>query len=319
MLREVGEHLGDRCVALGIPQLEYREVFDLLREKLATEVVLEEEQRHLEQAAETYVCQPDVLVPRLYPFCSGRVTAMERIDGHKVTERGDQNPVDRRRVGELIVEAMIAGPILSQARRATFHADPHAGNLFVTDDRRLAILDWSLTGTLGECERVAMTQMILGGLSLSAGQIRSGLLDLDHNKQVDVHALEAVIHDWLKRIRGGVLPGFSWLMGMLDDAVLRARLRAKTDLILFRKALLTLDGVLADVSAGVCVDELLASHFLRRLAGEWPRRFLAPPHCRAFQTRLSNEDLTLLLLRLPSTPARAWVENTLEYISQAIG
>ena len=55
-------------------------------------------------------------------------------------------------------------------------------------------------------------------------------------------------------------------MGMLDDAVLRARLRAGTDLIMFRKVLLTLDGVLADVSAQVSVDELLPSLFLRRLA-----------------------------------------------------
>ena len=67
-----------------------------------------------------------------------------------MTEPGIHDPWDRRRLGELIVEALIAGPIWSPAPRATFHADPHAGNLFVTPERRLAILDWSLTGTLGE-------------------------------------------------------------------------------------------------------------------------------------------------------------------------
>ena len=175
------------------------------------------------------------MIPRLYPFCSGRVTAMERIDGHKVTEPGELDLWDRRRLAELIVEAMIAGPIWSPASRATFHADPHAGNLFVTPDRRLAILDWSLTGTLGESERIAMTQLVLGGLSLSAGQIRSGLLDLALEQRVDEVALDDVIQDWLRRIRQGMFPGFSWLMGMLDDAVLRARLRAGTDLIMFRK------------------------------------------------------------------------------------
>ena len=106
-----------------------------------------------------------------------------------------------------------------------------------------------------------------------------------------------------------MFPGFSWLMGMLDDAVLRARLRAGTDLIMFRKALLTLDGVLADVSAHVRVDELLPSLFLRRLACEWPRRLLTPPLSRALETRLSNEDLALLMMRLPLTPARAWLEE----------
>jgi hypothetical protein len=105
-------------------------------------------------------------------------------------------------------------------------------------------------------------------------------------------------------------------MGMLDDAVLRARLRAGTDLIMFRKVLLTLDGVLADVSAQVSVDELLPSLFLRRLVCEWPRRLLIPPLSRALETRLSNEDLALLMMRLPLTPARAWLENALELITR---
>ena len=69
----------------------------------------------------------------------------------------------------------------------------------------------------------------------------------------------------LRRVRQGMFPGFSWLMELLDDAVLRARLRAGTDLILFRKVLLTLEGVLADVSADVKIDELLPWLFLRRL------------------------------------------------------
>ncbi len=316
LLQEVGGLLDDRCDAFGIPQLAYREVFDQVRDKLATEVNLEGEQHHLAQAAETYASEPEVVIPRLYPFCTGRVTAMERIDGHKVTDPGEHDIWDRRRLAELIVEALIAGPIWSPASRATFHADPHAGNLFVTPDHRLAILDWSLTGSLGESERVAMTQLVLGGLSLSATQVRSGLLTLAQSRQIDEAALDRVIQDWLRRIRLGKFPGFSWLMGMLDDAVLRAKLRAATDLLMFRKALLTLDGVLADVSADVRVDEILPVLFLRRLAAEWPRRLWSLPLSRAFPTRLSNEDIALLLLRLPSTPARALLENALELISR---
>jgi ubiquinone biosynthesis protein len=314
LFQDVGAYLDDRCAAFGIPPLEYREVFDQVSEKLATEVNLKGEQSHLEQAAATYAREPGVLIPRLYPFCSGRVTAMERIEGHKVTEPGEHDLRDRRRLAELIVEAMIAGPIWSPASRATFHADPHAGNLFVTPDRRLAILDWSLTGTLGEGERVAMTQIVLGGLSLSAGQVRSGLLELAGEQRVDDAALEEVLQDWLRRIRQGMFPGFSWLMGMLDDAVLKARLRPATDLILFRKVLLTLEGVLADVSGDVRIDEILPALFLRRIAAEWPRRWITPPFSRGLGTRLSNEDLALLLMRLLSTPARAWLETTLELL-----
>lgn len=317
LLQDVGGLLDERCADFNIPPLEYREVFDQVREKLATEVNLHGEQLHLEQAAATYAGEPEVLIPQLFPFRSNRITAMERIEGHKVTEPGVLDDWDRRRLAELIVEVLIAGPIWSPASQAAFHADPHAGNLFVTPDRRLAILDWSLTGALGESERVAMTQIVLGGLSLSACQVRSGLLELAFDDRADVLALEEVVADALRSVRMGTFPGFSWLMALLDDAVLRARLHPETDLILFRKALLTLDGVLADVSADVRLDELLPFLFLRRLAREWPRRLVTPPFSRALETRLSSADLALFLLRLPWTPACAMLENALELISTA--
>ena len=78
LLQEVGGLLDERCAAFAIPPLDYREVFDQVREKLGTEVDLSGEQRHLEQAAVTYADEPEVLIPRLLPFCSSRVTAMER-------------------------------------------------------------------------------------------------------------------------------------------------------------------------------------------------------------------------------------------------
>ena len=69
--------------------------------------------------------------------------------------------------------------------------------------------------------------------------------------------------------------------------------------------------------AGVRLGELLPFLFLRRLACEWPSRLVTPPFSRALETRLSSADLALLLLRLPWTPARAWLENTLELLSTA--
>jgi ubiquinone biosynthesis protein len=314
VLQEVGSLLDDRCAAFGIPPLDYRDTFDQVREKLETEVDLRGEQRHLLQAAETYAREPEVHIPRSFPFCTRRVTAMERIDGHKVTEPGEHSPAARQRLAGLIVEALIAGPIWSPAPAAVFHADPHAGNLFVTPQGRLAILDWSLIGTLGELERISMNRLLLGALSLDAATVREALASLATGGRIDAPAFERVVCDALRQVRHGRFPGVAWLTDLLDDAVLRGGLRAPADLILFRKALLTLEGVLTDVSGAVRIDDLLPAMFARRLAAEWPRRFFSHPLSRAFETRISNEDLALLALRLPSVPTRAWAENWLEAV-----
>ena len=100
------------------------------------------------------------------------------------------------------------------------------------------------------------------------------------------------------------------MMGLLDEAVLRARLRAATDLIMFRKVLLTLEGVLADVSADLRIDDVLPSLFVRKLVAEWPLRFVTSPLSRAFGTRLSSDDIARLMIQLPWTATRAWIENT---------
>ena len=74
---------------------------------------------------------------------------------------------------------------------------------------------------------------------------------------------------------------------------------------MFRKVLLTLEGVLADVSADVKIDELLPTLFLRRLTAEWPRRWITPPFSRGSRpgspTRISL-SFSCVFLRLPPEP-----------------
>ena len=62
--------------------------------------------------------------------------------------------------------------------------------------------------------------------------------------------LIAVVEPWLKRIRQGSFPGLSWLVGLLDEAVRTAGLRFAADLMLFRKSLHTLEGVIAEIGGG---------------------------------------------------------------------
>jgi ubiquinone biosynthesis protein len=306
----VGSYLDQRCDEFGIPHLDYRESFEQVRDKLRHEVRLDLEQHHLAQARALYEGDPRVQVPALFEHCTSRVTAMERVTGWKVTGHGLDSRDGKRRLAGLVVEALVARPFFSKAGRALFHGDPHAGNLFLTADGRLAILDWSLVGSLGERERVAVVQIILGAMTLHAEGIVTTLAGLAERGRVDRPALEAVVHAWLGRVRQGRFPGFTWLMGLLDEAFQAARLRVGSDLLLFRKTLHTLEGVVADIGAADGqVDEVLLAEFLRHLAAEWPLRWLAPPDSRAFATRLSNADLARWMLSLPWAATRFWLDQ----------
>jgi ubiquinone biosynthesis protein len=307
LFERVGAHLDERCAELGIPALDYQESFQQVQEKLRCEVRLDREQRQLEQARVAYAADPRVQVPALFDYCTPRVTAMERVRGGKVTEHGLGSPDDRRQLADLVVEALIAGPIFSRAEQAIFHGDPHAGNLFRTPDGRLALLDWSLAGTLGERERIAFAQLTLGALTFDAQRLLTTLAGLSGWGSIDQPALVAVVHAWLGRIRQGQFPGFLELMGLLDEAGQTARLRVGADLLLFRKTLLTLEGVVADVGAGERIGNVLLTQFLGHLTAEYPQRWLALPAARNFPTRLSNADLAEVVLGWPCTLTRFWL------------
>jgi ubiquinone biosynthesis protein len=306
LTERVGAHLDQRCDELRIPHLDYEESFEQVRERLQGEVRLDQEQCHLERARAFYADEPRVQVPSLFDFCTARVTAMQRVTGDKVTNHSLDSLTAKRRLAELVIDALIARPIFSKDNRALFHCDPHAGNLFLTKDRRLAVLDWSLVGTLGEKERIAIAHIMLGAMSLDTAQIARVLAELAE-RPPDQPALFSAIEAWLRRIRQGQLPGLRWLLGMLDEAVQTAGLRVGADLMVFRKTLHTLSGVLLDLEAGGSqIDGVLLTEFLRHFAVEWPWRWVTPLNSREFTGRLSSADLSRWMLALPATATRFW-------------
>lgn len=307
LLGSVGQYLDNRCDELQIPHLDYEESFAQARDKLLDEIQLENEQRHLGQAKEFFADEPCVRIPGLLEHCSARVTSMERIFGAKVTSHSLDTAGKKRRLASLIAKALIAKPVFSESDQPLFHGDPHAGNLLLTDDGSLGILDWSLAGRLGVRERIAIVQMVLGAVTLDSTRIVAELSQLADPQRLDSAALRDVVDKSLRRVRRGRFPGLSWLVGMLDEAVLSARLRVSPDLMLFRKSLLTLEGVIAEVGErSGQIDKSLSIEFLRHFAAEYPLRWIRSPQSREFATRISNLDLLQTLGSYPTVVARFW-------------
>jgi ubiquinone biosynthesis protein len=307
LLAQVGSTLDSRCKDLSIPHLDYRETFNHVRAKLSLEVRLDLEQQHLAEAKACYADQPAVQIPTLYPYCTPRVTAMERVFGEKITDHPLESDSKKHRLARLVTRALLAESVFSPAHWAMFHSDPHAGNLIYTRDGRLAILDWSLVGHLGEAERIAMGQIVLAAVMLEPERIVELLAQLDERRSVDRAVLERIVDDSLRRIRRGQLPGITWLVALLDEATQTARLRVAPDLLLFRKSLHTLEGVLNELGAdGFNLEQALLIEFIRHFGREWPTRWCAAPLSRSYPTRLSNVDLAHTLLSAPLAAARYW-------------
>ena len=165
--------------------------------------------------------------PRCYEHCTPRVTAMERIFGEKVTDHALDSSGDKQRLARLVTRALVAQPIFSpSATGRCFTAIRTPGNLLYTRDGRLAILDWSLVGHLGEAERIALGQIVLAAITLArrADRRRCWSNSTSGGRSIG-RRWPMSSSNWLRRIRHGQLPGLTWLVGLLDDATQTARLR----------------------------------------------------------------------------------------------
>ncbi|MDC0935180.1 AarF/ABC1/UbiB kinase family protein [Pirellulales bacterium] len=316
LLDRVGSDFDQRCEELKIPHLDYQEVFQQVRKKLWKEVSLDKEQQNLSAAALFFANDDRVQIPALLDCCTARVTAMERIWGVKVTDHHYSSAAEKRRLAELIIDAMVVQPIFAQQDRALFHSDPHAGNLFLTTDGRLALLDWSLVGRLDRQARVMLVQLMLSAVAHDERRMTNVLTEMAQPCGVESSKLHDVVGHWLAKLRRGHFPGLSWLVGLLDEAVQDARLRLDANLMMFRKSLYTLDGVVADVGgSGGAFDKVLALNFLEHLATEWPARLFRWPTSRDFPTRISNLDLAQAVLNLPASMTRIWAAESSELLN----
>ena len=306
LLQRIGALLDERCEAYQLPRIDYEDAFIQVKTLLSREVCLDREQGHMRAAREAFTGWNSIVVPEVYDFSTSRLTAMQRIRGSKATDADFLSAADRRTLANAMVKALVARPIWSKESPSFFHADPHAGNLFATPEGRLAILDWSLVGHLTKHDRVQLTQILMGALTLDRSRIQQAINALARSR-ADETVLARIVNQRIAALGQGAFPGLSWLVQLVDDAGTQARCRFAGDLLMFRKVLQTLQGVVADVSPDCHPDRVLilalTQHFIEELL---PRSF-ALPFSRHFATHFSNLDLVQLFASVPLVGSLHWM------------
>jgi ubiquinone biosynthesis protein len=308
----VGDYLEERSAHYGLPALDFRATLDGVAMLLRDEIRLDLEQKNLVRARAFYASSNRVVIPRLLDLSTPKLTAMERIDGRKVTDPTLPARV-KRRLAATMVEELIARPFWSRSDAALFHADPHAGNLFATDDGRLAVLDWALVTELLDSERASVVRAMLGAFALDENETRRAMETLGY--VADPGALATIVSESLRGVRHGALPAFEWVVSVLDRLARSGAIHFPQGTTLFRKSLLTLSGVIRDVSPKTSLDNVLIGTGARQFFREFGSRTFAPTRSRSFGTHVSNADLVAAFTALQYAPAKF----ILDTLADAVG
>jgi ubiquinone biosynthesis protein len=156
LLRSTVRFAARRFEAAQRVQLE--ELADELEVHLRAELDFLEEAHNTELVRRLVEPFEGLVVPQVIrPYVTERALVLERIAGDKV-EAGHGLAPER---GALLAREFFRAYVFQVVVEGVYHADPHQGNVLLTEDGRLALLDFGLLGRLDEDTRTGLALLLL--------------------------------------------------------------------------------------------------------------------------------------------------------------
>ena len=138
-----------------------RPMLDQFSETIHEEMDYQKESENLKKIKENLKAYPNVIIPNVYDdFSTKNVLTLEDIPGIKITnvKALDEKGIDRQK---LVIDVHKVFFVML-LRHSIFHADPHPGNISVTDDGSLILYDFGMVGRLDNDTRLRLVRLYLG-------------------------------------------------------------------------------------------------------------------------------------------------------------
>lgn len=148
----------DRGTSLGRYQLA--ELIRQFRKTLLDELDYQREARNLIRMRDALQDFHRIVIPEpVADYTTSRVLTMDYIRGRKITELSPltQLEIDGAELAEELFQAYLRQILIE----GFLHADPHPGNVLLTDDRRIALIDLGMVAHIPERTREYLLQLLL--------------------------------------------------------------------------------------------------------------------------------------------------------------
>lgn len=186
-----------------------------------------------------------IYVPRIYwDYTKRNVLVMERIYGTSIRDFDTlkKNGYSMKSLGEDGVQTFF-----KQAFEDNFfHADMHAGNIFVSEEGKWIAIDFGIMGTLNEQDKQYLGQMLLGFFNrdyatIVQAHLRAGWIPTDTNAAEFEQAIRVVCEPIFAKPISEI--SFGNVLMQLFQTVRRFEMPVQPQLVLLYKTLLNIEGL----------------------------------------------------------------------------
>ena len=139
---------------------QFERMVEEFRKSLLRELDYRQEAQNLLALRENLSEFPRIVVPGpVEDYTTSRVLTMEFVFGQKITAL---SPLSRMEFDGAVLADELHSAYLKQILiDGFFHADPHPGNVFLTDDKRLALLDLGMVGRISPNMQEDLLKLLL--------------------------------------------------------------------------------------------------------------------------------------------------------------
>lgn len=157
-LGEIAEFL-DAHTEFG-KRYQFCQMLEEFRKSLVRELDYRQEAQNLSTFHEQLANFRRIVVPLpIDDYCTSRVLTMEHVEGKKITE---MSPLARMEFdGTALAEELFRAYLEQILVHGFFHADPHPGNVFLTPDYRIALVDLGMVGRIMPRLQEDLLQLLL--------------------------------------------------------------------------------------------------------------------------------------------------------------
>lgn len=262
-------------------RVQLEELADELEVHLRAELDFIEEAHNAELIRGLVEDFEGIVVPRVIrPYVSERVLVLERIAGRKVEAAHGLTPERAAELAREFFRAYIHQVVVE----GVYHADPHRGNVFITDDGRLALLDFGLLGRLDEDSRARLALLLLAIAQNRADDVADLVISLSTTTHSSDQAgfvqdvrrkLPRFHHRPLESIQAG------YALADLQRSAIRRDVRFPTSFALVGKTLAQADSIARLLDPELNPVELIEEQSIEVMAREVEHR-LEPNRLAAF-------------------------------------
>lgn len=230
-----------------------------------------------------------VVIPTVYrELTTERVLIMERIKGERIDniEYLQARGLDPKR----ILEALIYAYFLQIFKHGFFHGDPHPGNILVTEEGKIAFVDFGIIGRIDEDFIEAYTNVAVAIVKhdidlLINEYLKLGLLP----DEVDIENLRRELRKEIDEI---LFPIYNYKLGEIEiseviDSImktaLRYRFRLLPELLLIDKVLIMIEGLTRELCPQKSIIELVKPYVEELIAERIKPEFILRKTQRALE------------------------------------